>query len=78
MSPYLFNASFPTVYSSKIAEVRIAGKKRRQRDLTHILLMWKIWRAPNNASKWQMGFNTVFKGLMRVLMFVCPKAIEKM
>jgi len=24
--------------------------------LTLILLTWKIWRAPNNASKWQMGF----------------------
>ena len=25
--------------------------------------MWTIWWAPNNASKWQMGFNTGFKGL---------------
>jgi len=25
--------------------------------LTLILLTWRIWRAPNNASKWQMGFN---------------------
>jgi len=31
--------------------------------LTLILLMWRIWRAPNNASKWQMGFNLAFKGL---------------
>ena len=23
--------------------------------LTHILLTWKIWWAPNNASKWRMG-----------------------
>ena len=22
----------------------------------------RIWRAPNNASKWQTGFNSVFKG----------------
>jgi hypothetical protein len=29
-----------------------------------ILLTWIIWRAPNNASRWQMGFNLVFKGLM--------------
>jgi len=28
--------------------------------LTFILLMW---RAPNNASKWQVGFNTAFKKL---------------
>jgi hypothetical protein len=25
--------------------------------------MWRIWRAPNNANKWQMGFNLTFKGL---------------
>ena len=25
--------------------------------------MWRIWWAPNNASKWQMGFNSAFKGL---------------
>jgi hypothetical protein len=31
--------------------------------LTLILLTWKIWRAPNNASKWQMGFKSAFKGL---------------
>ena len=26
--------------------------------------MWRIWRAPNNASKWQMGFNSALKGLI--------------
>ena len=31
--------------------------------LTLILLMWRIWWAPNNSSKWQMGFNSAFKGL---------------
>ena len=31
--------------------------------LTLILLTWKIWWAPNNASKWQMEFNSAFKGL---------------
>jgi hypothetical protein len=29
--------------------------------LTLILLTWKILLAPNKASKWQMGFNLVFK-----------------
>ena len=29
-------------------------------------LTWKIWWAPNNASKWQMGFNSAFKGLSRL------------
>jgi hypothetical protein len=31
--------------------------------LTLILLTWKIWWASNNASRWRMGFNTVFKKL---------------
>jgi hypothetical protein len=26
--------------------------------------MWRIWRALNNASKWQTGFNLAFKGLI--------------
>jgi hypothetical protein len=33
--------------------------------LTLILLTWRIWWAPNNASKWKMGFNSAFKGLIR-------------
>ena len=32
--------------------------------LTLILLMWTIWRAPTSASKWRMGFNSAFKGLI--------------
>jgi hypothetical protein len=32
--------------------------------LSLILLMWRVWWAPNNASRWQMGFNLVFKGLI--------------
>ena len=32
-------------------------------DLTLILLTWRIWWASNNASRWQMRFNPVFKGL---------------
>jgi hypothetical protein len=34
------------------------------KKLTLILLTWRIWWAPNNASKWQMGFNSAFKGLI--------------
>jgi len=33
-------------------------------SLTLILLTWRIWRAPNNASRWQMGFNSALKGLI--------------
>jgi hypothetical protein len=36
------------------------GRWDLTRRLTLILLMWKIWRAPNNASRWQMGFNSAF------------------
>ena len=32
-----------------------------------ILLTWRIWWAPNNASKWQMGFNSTFKGLSNLI-----------
>ena len=32
--------------------------------LTLILLTWTIWRSPTNASKWRMGFNSAFKGLI--------------
>jgi len=32
--------------------------------LTFILLKWRIWWASNNASRRQMGFSSVFKGLM--------------
>jgi len=31
--------------------------------LIRILLTWRIWWAPNNASKWQRGFNSSFKWL---------------
>jgi len=33
--------------------------------LTLILLMWRIWWAPNNASKCQMGFNLASKRLIK-------------
>ena len=37
--------------------------------LTLILLTWSVGWAPNNARKWQMGFNSAFKGLnLRLLM----------
>jgi hypothetical protein len=37
--------------------------------LTLILLTWRIWWAPNNASKWQIGFNSAFKGLMTIKIY---------
>jgi hypothetical protein len=35
----------------------------RVNDLTLILLTWRKWLVPNNASREQMGFNSGFKGL---------------
>ena len=35
------------------------------RTLALTLLTWIIWRAPNNACRWQIGFNSAFKGLIR-------------
>jgi len=32
-------------------------------NLTLFLLTWRKWWSPNNASKYQMGFNSGFKGL---------------
>jgi hypothetical protein len=32
--------------------------------LTLTLLTWRIWWAPTNVSKWRMGFNSAFKGLI--------------
>ena len=39
--------------------------------LTLILLTWKIWWTPNNASKLKMGFNSAFKGLNAELNPIC-------
>jgi hypothetical protein len=41
--------------------------------LTLILLTWRIWWAPNNASKWQMGFNSAFKGLKDRHLALAPR-----
>jgi hypothetical protein len=33
--------------------------------------MWRVWLAPNNVSKWQMGFNSAFKGLINIKLCFC-------
>ena len=40
-------------------------------NLTLNPLTWRIWWAPNSASKWQMGFNSAFKGLNAELNPIC-------
>ena len=37
--------------------------------LTRTLLTWTIWRAPTSASKWRVGFNAPFKGLIYFYLF---------
>jgi hypothetical protein len=46
------------IISHCITPVSISGL-----SLTLYLLTWRIWWAPNNASKGQVGFNSAFKGL---------------
>ena len=41
----------------------ITGNYSSKVQLTLNPLTWKIWWAPNNASRWQMGFNSAFEGL---------------
>jgi len=43
----------------------VTGKWWPNSILTLNLLTWRIWWAPNNASRWQMGFNLAFKGLIK-------------
>ena len=43
------------------------GRWDLTRGLTLILLTWRIWWAPNNASSWQVGFNSVSKVLRNFL-----------
>ena len=54
----------PTISASKRPQTyaldRAATGIGIHTSLTLILLTWRIWWAPNNASRWQMGFNTVF------------------
>jgi len=49
-APYIY------IYIYDISSLRV-------NDSTFILLTWRKWLAPNNASRQQMGFNSGFKGL---------------
>jgi len=41
--------------------------------LTPNPLTWKIWWAPNNVSKWQIWFNSAFKGLKDRNLALAPR-----
>ena len=58
------NAFISFVRSHAVAEATgllgwgaVSLGERLQNRLTFIPLTWRIWWAPNNASKWHMGFN---------------------
>jgi len=36
------------------------GRWGLTRRLSLIVLTWRMWWASNNASRWQMGFNSAF------------------
>jgi len=46
-------------------------------SLTLNPLNWKIWLASNNASRWQMGFNSAFEELIYLLYLVYMKPIKR-
>ena len=55
------------------AEEEEKQKKKEKKSISEIiinltinLLTWIIWWVPNNANKCQMGFNSVFKGLIKI------------
>ena len=63
--------AFRKFCEKRLKRIFILGKPSASAELwTHltlILLMWRVWCAPNNASKWQMGFKSAFKGLKQWL-----------
>ena len=56
------------------------GRRDLTRRLTLILLTWRIWWASNNASRWQMGFSSAFKGIIRapIYLLLLPDLIKGM
>jgi hypothetical protein len=62
--------TFKTDWYSKYIDIIVIGVQKLY--LTLNLLTTTIVAPPNNASKWQMGFNWAFKGLQK-LELVCPR-----
>jgi len=48
----------------------VSIESARFQILTLNPLTWRIWWAPNNASRWQIGFNSAFVGLIRTAIFL--------
>jgi len=68
-----------TPYASQTCDNQTKDQKvncpcKSRKHITLILLTWNIGWAPNNASKWQMGFNSAFKGLKADSHIACRAA----
>jgi len=67
--PHFFYLIWLNLVYKKYTQCRLAEPSFAQNvcsevhTLTLILLTWRIWRAPNNASRRKMGFNSAFKDL---------------
>jgi len=57
--------------TNKIYAYRIYSTPFLEGLLNLIPLTWRIWWAPNNGRKWQMGFNSEFTGLKSPCLSVC-------
>ena len=67
LSPLKFSRQFIMVYymeryATNLIALRSLWLAWLTDCLTPILLTCRIWWAPNNASRWQMGFNLAFTG----------------
>jgi hypothetical protein len=54
----------------KAVGICIENYAKQSTWLTLILLTWNIGWAPNNTSKWQMGFTSTFRGLKNIFSYV--------
>ena len=50
--------------AKEVWTLKMKAQRSFETSLTLNPLTWKIWWARNNASRWQMGFNSAFKGLI--------------
>ena len=70
MSWIFFAANSDFVYLSVLFMLSVSVSKYIL--LTLPLLTWRIWWVPNEASRWQMGFNLAFNPLNAELNPICP------
>ena len=59
--------AFTEAHNQIAQHISVHFNKQCKMSLTLTLLMWRIWWASNNASRWQMGFNLAFKGLIHYM-----------